>query len=161
MKTNPRFTLYVVTSLTILCVCTGSMLPVQARSDQTAQGGEALRAVRIRIGATIVNASHADTIISRREGLLGWDSITYEQGMLLDFPIEGSYAIHMQGMKFPIDAVWIDKDKTIRYIYRDIQPNSGIAYPSLFKCRYCLELKAGFCKKFNVAVGQKIELGVK
>ena len=73
---------------------------------------------------------------------------------------KGEYAIHMQGMKFPIEAVWIDGTKTIRLIYQNIQPNSGVTYPSLFRRMYCLELKAGFCKKYNVKIGSKVVFGL-
>jgi uncharacterized membrane protein (UPF0127 family) len=96
---------------------------------------------------------------SRREGLLGWSQITEEKGMLLDFAMEGQYAIHMQGMRFSIDAVWIDGKGIIKLVYEDITPNSGLIYPSLFPCRYCLEIKSGFCKKYGIKIGQTVQFG--
>ena len=118
-----------------------------------------LRSMRVTLGNQTIVAKVADSDSSRIEGLLGWTNITDETGMLLDFIFEGNYAIHMQGMKFPIDAVWIDSKGAIRLIYDDIQPNSGQVYPSMFPCRYCLEIKAGFCKKFGVKIGQKVSFG--
>jgi uncharacterized membrane protein (UPF0127 family) len=160
MKSLERLSWKVIFVCLMTCFCTWTMYPSTAMSKQTSQGGAKLNIVSVKIGTTTVKAHHANTTASRIEGLLGWNSISYDQGMLLDFGREGEYAIHMQGMKFPIDAVWIDSTKTIRFIYENIQPNSGVTYPSLFKCLYCLELKAGFCKKFNVKVGQKVALGV-
>lgn len=116
--------------------------------------------VAINIGSKVVRATLANTGPLRVEGLLGWTAINDDSGMLLDFVHEGIYAIHMQGMKFPIDAVWIDASDKIRLIYENIVPDSGLNYPSMFPSRYCLELKAGFCKRYNVRSGQKISFGV-
>ena len=157
-NTQPQAELFwkVVFGCLLICLSMTGQDLLEAAPEQEMQGGSKLNVIPIQIGATTIKAHHANTIASRIEGLLGWDTITYEQGMLLDFDREGEYAIHMQGMKFPIDAVWIDRAKTIRLIYQNIQPNSGVTYPSLFKSIYCLGLKAGFCKKFNVEVGQKV-----
>ncbi len=113
--------------------------------------------MKIGIGDTHIQATVANTDATRIRGLLGWSSITDEQGMLLDFLVPGEYAIHMQGMKFPIDAVWIDTHGEIKVIYPSIAPNSGMVYPSMFPVRYCLELNAGFCKRHNVQMGRKVE----
>jgi uncharacterized protein len=118
-----------------------------------------LRSSSITLGNKTILAKIADNDSSRTQGLLGWTTINEETGMLLDFPLESNYAIHMQGMKFPIDAIWIDSKGEIKLIYEDIQPNSGLTYPSMFPCRYCLEVKAGFCKKFGVKIGQKVSFG--
>ncbi len=120
----------------------------------------ALRTIPILIGRKTIQARVADTDSTRQEGLLGWDTISDDTGMLLDFRIEGKYAIHMQGMKFPIDAVWIDQAGEIKLVYEDIPVNTGQIFPSMFPCRYCLELKAGFCKRFGVQTGQRVKLGV-
>jgi uncharacterized protein len=112
--------------------------------------------VRITLGAKTIVATLANTDKTRTEGLLGWSDIREDQGMLLDFIRSGVFAIHMQGMKFPIDAVWIDSNDVIRLIYEQIRPNSGIVYPSIFPVRYCLEIPAGFCKKHGIKEGQKV-----
>lgn len=116
--------------------------------------------VAISLGSRIIKATMANTGPLRVEGLLGWNTIDDDSGMLLDFMREGIYAIHMQGMKFPIDAIWVDGSDTIRLIYENIVPDSGITYPSMFPSKYCIEVKAGFCKRYNVRSGQKISFGV-
>jgi uncharacterized membrane protein (UPF0127 family) len=117
------------------------------------------RTISVTLGNQTITAVVADTDASRREGLLGWSQITEERGMLLDFAMEGQYAIHMQGMNFPIDAVWIDANGLIKLTYEDIIPNSGLIYPSMFPCRYCLEIKSGFCKKHGIKIGQTVQFG--
>ena len=117
------------------------------------------RTISVTLGNQTIRAVVAETDASRRDGLLGWSQITEEKGMLLDFAMERQYAIHMQGMKFPIDAVWIDANGLIKLIYEDIAPNSGLIYPSMFPCRYCLEIKSGFCKKYGIKIGQTVQFG--
>lgn len=122
------------------------------------RGGDEVT-ILITVGGKTIHAVIADEDKSRGRGLLGWETITEEQGMLLDFLREGDYAIHMETMKFPIDAIWIDGSGTIRLIYPEIMPNKGLTYPSMFPCRYCLEVKAGFCKKYSVKIGQQVKFG--
>jgi uncharacterized membrane protein (UPF0127 family) len=121
---------------------------------------ESMRTVPITVGNRTIMAVIADTEPARIRGLLGWASIRDDTGMLLDFVTEGEYAIHMQGMKFPIDALWIDSTGAIKLVYEDIRPNSGMTYPSMFPCRYCLEINAGFCRRYGVKIGQSVRFGV-
>lgn len=119
-----------------------------------------VRTVLITLGGKTVRAVIADTDLTRTRGLLDWQRITDDAGMLLDFARERHAAIHMQGMKFPIDAVWIDDKGVITMVYESIQPNSGEVYPSILPSRSCLELNAGFCKRFGVKIGHKVSFGV-
>lgn len=116
--------------------------------------------VLITLGNKTIQGVVADTESSRVRGLLGWETISEDAGMLLDFEREGKYAIHMQGMKFPIDALWIDGNRVIKLIYPEIRPNSGMIYPSMVPSRYCLEIKAGFSKKFGIKIGQHVEFSL-
>jgi len=118
-----------------------------------------VRTVPVTLGEKTVIAVIADTDLTRTRGLLGWERISDEAGMLLDFATERQAAIHMQGMKFPIDAVWIDRSGVVTMVYESIQPDSGRIYPSIFPSRSCLELNAGFCKRYGVKIGQKVSFG--
>jgi len=157
---------YLVTA-TLLMACglglaTTAGLSESAARDQGSRGKPGtLRTVSMTVGTKDIRATVADTIPSRREGLLGWETISDDEGMLLDFVFPEKQAIHMQGMKFPIDAVWIDARGVILLIYENIAPNSGQIYPSEFPCRYCLELKAGFCKRYGVKTGQTVRFNAR
>ena len=129
----------------------------QGRAEQVA--AQLPGRIPVSIGEKTVDAVLANTDPSRVQGLLGWDRITEQDGMLLDFIAAGQYAIHMRGMKFPIDAIWIDGNGIIKLTYENLQPNSEQIYFSMFPCRYCLEVKAGFCRKFKVKAGQQVRLG--
>jgi len=110
----------------------------------------------VSFGGKTVSAVVANTDNTRRQGLLGWTAITDDEGMLLDFGLEGQHAIHMQGMKFAIDAIWIDAKGEVRLVYENLAPNSGMVFPSMFPVMYCLEVKAGFCSRYKVKSGQKV-----
>jgi uncharacterized membrane protein (UPF0127 family) len=148
----------VVAALAAMTEVTRAENPLEGRS--TRGDSEGMRTVSIIVGNKTIRAVIADTEPARIRGLLGWTSIRDDTGMLLDFGTEGEYAIHMQGMKFPIDALWIDRAGAIKLIYEDIRPNSGLAYPSMFPCRYCLEINAGFCKRYGVKIGQSVRFRV-
>jgi uncharacterized membrane protein (UPF0127 family) len=119
-----------------------------------------VRTVPITLGGKKMQAVIADTERARVKGLLEWERIGEETGMLLDFGTDGQNAIHMQGMKFPIDALWIDGTGVIKLIYPEIMPDTGRLYPSMFPCRYCLEIKSGFCRKYGIKMGQNVRFGV-
>jgi uncharacterized membrane protein (UPF0127 family) len=148
-------------SITLLLMLSGLVIGVigGGETTQAAEGSKPLSTMPVTLGPKTVTASIANEDWSRVEGLLKWDTIADDQGMLLDFVIPAEYAIHMQGMKFPIDAVWIDANGLVKLIHENIQPDSGQIYASYFPCRYCLELKAGFCKRYGVRIGQTVVFG--
>jgi uncharacterized membrane protein (UPF0127 family) len=125
-------------------------------------GNEAwMKTIPVTLGEKTIKAAVADTDSTRMIGLLTRDALEEDEGMLLDFVFAGNYAIHMQGMKFPIDAVWIDANGKIITIYENIMPNSGRVYGSIFSSRYCLELKAGFCSTYQIKEGLQVKIGHK
>jgi uncharacterized protein len=152
-----RVTVPVIIAFATLAAFFGLSQVAQAE-DQMSSNPEP-RTISVTLGNQTILAVVAETDASRTKGLLGWSQITEEKGMLLDFAMEGQYAIHMQGMNFPIDAVWIDAKGLIKLIYDNIAPNSGLIYPSMFPCRYCLEIKSGFCKKYGIKIGQTVQFG--
>jgi uncharacterized protein len=139
----------IIGALTLILLCSNAISYSQNSSKQ----------VELRLGSAVLKADLADTDQTRIEGLLGWSTIDDAKGMLLDFLVPGEYAIHMQGMKFPIDAIWIDSNMRIDLIYENIQPNSGQVYPSMFPVRFCLEVNSGFCNRHKVKIGQIVSFG--
>ncbi len=153
-----RKTVYILTAL-VAFPTVSHLSQIVDRAEGGMISNSELQTIPITLGNQTIQAVVADTYASRIRGLLGWEQITEAIGMLLDFRTVGKYAIHMQGMKFPIDAVWIDGNGEIKIIYDSIEPNSGLIYPSMFPCRYCLEIKAGFCKKYGIKMGQSVRFG--
>ncbi len=151
-STLRKIFLVLVASMMLLVNTVGA-----AEGTSPNQDVERVKKLTVTLGSKSLQAVMADTEPLRVSGLLGWESITDDQGMLLAFDREDQYAIHMQGMKFPIDALWIDTKGKILLIYKSIYPNAGHPFPSFFPSKYCLELKAGFCDRWHVQDGQFVQ----
>jgi len=146
-------------ALSVAAVLSALLAITSAVGDNFPEKGKGLPTIKLTLGTATIEAAVANTDESKISGLLGWSTISDREGLLLDFGSDGTHAIHMQGMKFPIDAVWINSADEITLIYDNIRPNSGLIYPSMVPAAFCLELQAGFCKKFGVKVGQKVLFG--
>lgn len=73
---------------------------------------------------------------TRFRGLMGRRSLGAKEGML--FPHTGS--IHMFFMRFPIDAVFCDRDLRVLHVARDVQPWRTAAKRG---AKTVIELRAG------------------
>lgn len=60
----------------------------------------------------------ANTVYKRMKGLIGSDGLQEGEGLLL-YPCN---SIHMFFMKFPIDVIYLDKDKNILHVTHNMQP---------------------------------------
>ncbi len=114
-----------------------------------------LRLVNGRTGLEIVaRCALADNLWTRGKGLLGRAELPADEGILL---VPGA-SIHMFGMKFPIDAVFLTKDD----IVTDWVENLAIgkthsAKNGAGKAHSTLELCAGTIARVGIEIGDKIE----
>lgn len=94
--------------------------------------------VRVRDGRTIAaRVRLADSFWLRFRGLMLSPPLAEDEGLLL----LGSGSIHMLFMRFPIDAVFLDRENTVRHVARELRPWTGSAIcPGACAC---LELAAG------------------
>lgn len=92
----------------------------------------------------------AASLPARIRGLLGRNSLPEGEGLLIR-PCKG---IHTFFMKFPIDAVFLDRDNRVVALYKSLQPNRlTLIY---LKANSVLELPAGTLDE-GVTVGEGIE----
>lgn len=103
---------------------------------------------RIALATTALLANESRT---RREGLLKRTSLEPGEGLLIS-PCE---AIHTFGMRFPIDVVFIGKDRTVRKILHAM-PRSRIGF--CFRAEIALELPAGTAEATGTQQGDQLEL---
>lgn len=98
---------------------------------------------------TEIDVTVATALFARIRGLLGRSSLPMGQGLLIR-PCKG---IHTFFMKFPIDAVFLDRDNRIVAYHLSLPPNRITRiYP---KAVSVLELAAGTIGP-DVAVGDRI-----
>ena len=75
------------------------------------------------------------------------EKILSDQGMLFVLEGEGIHTFWMKNMKFSIDILWLDREKRIVHIERQVPPAGNQEYPqsyaNIIPALYVLELKAG------------------
>jgi uncharacterized membrane protein (UPF0127 family) len=106
--------------------------------------------VRAADGAVVCSdLAVADRFWPRFKGLLGRRSLEPGEGLL----IRPASSIHMFGMRFAIDAVFLNEDGEIRRIASDLAPWRAAS------CRGALdvvELPAGRAAELSLSTGQQL-----
>lgn len=111
--------------------------------------------VTLHLGDGIFTSRLARTEAEREKGLSGTHSLRDDQAMLLIYDSDDKWPIWMKDMNYPIDIIWLDKDKTVVYIVKNAPPES---YPyeqftPKEKARYVVEVPAGTVAKKKIVIG--------
>lgn len=109
---------------------------------------------------TSITAELAITEAERQKGLMFREKLLPDQGMLFVFEKESIYYIWMKNMKFSIDILWLDKNKRIVHIEKNVPPCQKEPCPSYYSktpSMYVLELKAGSVDGNNLKLHNKID----
>lgn len=96
----------------------------------------------------------AKTPTQQELGLSRRPCLPENAAVLFMFAEDDKFGIWMKEMKFPIDVVWLDKDKKIVTVEKHMKPESypKVYYPST-DARYVIELNAGVAEKLGAAPG--------
>jgi uncharacterized protein len=84
-------------------------------------------------------------------GLLGRDRLESGEGLLL----RPASSIHTFFMRFPIDAVWLDRDLRVVGVTHDVAPWRTVAQRG---ARAVLELPAGEAAALGLEIGENLFL---
>lgn len=93
----------------------------------------------------------ADTALSRLIGLLQRSSLDEDEGLI----ITQCRSIHMFFMRFPIDAVFVNKNNVVIGLVENIKPFRMSPY--FLKASHVLELHAGIIQKRGIYRGDILE----
>lgn len=107
-----------------------------------------------------VVAELAVTEAQRQRGLMFRDELSENQAMLFVFETEGLYPFWMKNMKFPIDILWLDKDRKIVHIEAEVPACPRDPCPSYAPsqvAQYVLELRAGWAKRHGLRLYDRLE----
>ncbi len=96
-------------------------------------------------------------------GLIKYNSIQDDQGMLFVFNTPAIYSFWMRGMKFPIDIIFINNNTVVSTV-ENIQPVKATAtnipiYQPVAPADMALEINTGLVKKYNIKKGDTIKIG--
>ena len=110
--------------------------------------------VMLHLGDGIFTARVAMTDSERTKGLSGVKELPKDKAMLFVFDQDGKHGIRMKDMEIPIDVVWLDRERRVVYIAREVLPES---YPEVYRskiaARYVVEFAAGTVQEKAIRIG--------
>lgn len=110
--------------------------------------------IPIEISGVQVQASVADSLSERIEGLSGTPFLPEDVVKLFAFGVPGSHSIWMKDMNYAIDILWLAEDGTIVHIEENVIPET---FPESFASPepawFVVEAAAGFVEKNNIQIG--------
>jgi uncharacterized membrane protein (UPF0127 family) len=94
----------------------------------------------------------ADTALARMRGLLGRRELPSGEGILL----KPASSVHMAFMRFPIDAVFLDRDLRVVKVASDLRPWRAAASRG---AKAVLEIPAGEAERRGLTAGDRLIAG--
>jgi uncharacterized membrane protein (UPF0127 family) len=110
-----------------------------------------------------VTAELALTEAERALGLMNREKILPDQAMLFVFDEEAVHSFWMKNTLVSLDMLWLDRDRRIVHIERDVPPCKTDPCPSYGPRRpasYVLELKGGMAAVFRLKVHDKLDFAL-
>ena len=130
-------------------------------SQEVRSGSNGYRQVNVIVNGAVLVADIAATDEQRTKGLSVKDSLAENEAMLFVLDNEGEHTFWMKNMKFPIDIIWIDTDKTVVHIEHNLQPCSSELFCPTYKPNdeslYVLETVGGFAERHDIVKGTIVE----
>lgn len=93
----------------------------------------------------------ASNVIARGVGLMGRGGLPEDGGLL----IHGCNGIHMMFMRFPIDAVFVDKKGVVVKTYERLLPWIGVV-PFVWRADKVAELPVGAIRRHAIKPGDQL-----
>ncbi|HVT95614.1 MAG TPA: DUF192 domain-containing protein [Bryobacteraceae bacterium] len=93
----------------------------------------------------------AGSSAERRKGLLGRDCLEPGSGLLI-VPCE---SVHSFGMRFPIDVVYLDRNRKVRKVRENMVPRR---FSADLLAHSVLELPAGTIRRTHTQPGDQLEI---
>ena len=95
----------------------------------------------------------ADNVLTRVRGLLGRAGLAEDEGLLI-IPCP---SIHMFGMKFALDVVFLTREFVVVDLIENIAPGKAyVAKKTHGKAHSALELSVGTIARHNIEIGQTL-----
>jgi uncharacterized membrane protein (UPF0127 family) len=115
------------------------------------------------LGTAVLDAKIAYTQAEREKGYGGVSTIADNQALVLAFPSSDAWQITMKDMKVPLDIIWLNNDKKVVHIEKNVSPEGGAGTVLTPKqdARYVVEVPAGTVKAKTIAIGRSAIFDVK
>lgn len=110
----------------------------------------------LQLGDGAFKAQMALNSSDRDKGLLGISKLDSDQALLLAFPSEDEWGVWPKSTAFSIDVVWLNKDKKVIYMVKNISPGNSTS--ATFKpktpAKYIIEFPAGTVDRESIEINQ-------
>lgn len=105
-----------------------------------------------------IEVMHAKSPLALTKGLM----FKKKGNMLLEFPLSARHSIWMLFMRYPLDLIYIDKQKKITQIKKNIppitlNPKTWKTYHPKEKAKYVLEMQACEPRDFEFSAGDTLQ----
>lgn len=123
--------------------------------------------LQLRVKTLDINAQVANSQNLRKKGLSNKESLSLNSGMLFVFDKAGDWGIWMKDMKFAIDIIWINAEKQIIAIAKNVPPQPKtkdkdlIIYKPGKNAKYILEINAGLSVRHGLVEGDVVTFDFK
>ena len=138
----------------VLVFATAFLLP---KNTQNCAFEDTYKMVTVRHLHTSIHSAVANTDALRELGLGNRACMPDNQGMLFEFANADKYGFWMKDMRFAIDILWINANKKVISIQRDVDPST---YPSTYypsePALYVLELPHGKATSYVFVNGTQL-----
>ncbi len=145
--------------LLALALIAGCTQPTASGNESSTNnsGNESLS--KVCFGAKCFYVELAVTPEEIARGLMFREHLDPDKGMLFIYKYEGKHYFWMKNTLIPLDMVWINANKEVVSISKDVQPCETDSCPIIDPKRdaqYVLELNGGTSDEIGLAIGDKI-----
>ena len=129
--------------------------------NEATSSSKGYRQTNVTVNGLILSADISASNEQRTKGLSVKDALAENEAMLFVFDNEDEHTFWMKDMKFPIDIIWINDNKTVVHIEHNLQPcGYGLLCPTYKPGQdslYVLETVGGFAEKHDVVQGTRVQ----
>lgn len=148
----------VIAACLLLFFIIGIVLFVTRSKTFACEGGETYRQETIvKTGVKNFKAEVLTTPEEREKGLSGRACLPRDGAVVFEHEKDDIHGYWMKDMKFPLDIIWLDKDKKVITIAEAL---SAETYPKIFtptsQARYVIEVNARHAEEFGIDVGDQL-----
>lgn len=144
-------------SVFLLIICLASFEAAEAKPSS-----ENLTTVRImtKNGTKTFEVELADTPAKRTLGLMNRKFLGKNKGMLFIFDDDSVHAFWMKNTHIPLDLVFLNKEKKVNGVLKNLEPFSTVPRSIDKPSRYVLEINAGLIERSKIAIGDVVSFKV-
>lgn len=153
-RSLPLITFLVIAGVTIFLV------RLRESEKETLLPGVEYYTVKFDNGVTL-ETEVADTPQETSQGLMYRDKLNKNTGMLFILSYDGRHSFWMKNVKIPLDIIFINKNREIVKIHRNVQPCESEpcpTYPSEFSVTYAIETNANWTQYNKIFESMKVQI---